>query len=44
VLVADMPLIWLMELSFPTIYDKRLTNVVTGATGVQGSFDDVAFG
>jgi peptide/nickel transport system substrate-binding protein len=44
ILVADMPLIWLMELSFPTIYDKRLTNVVTGATGVQGSFDDVAFG
>jgi peptide/nickel transport system substrate-binding protein len=43
-LVEDMPLIWLMELSFPTIHDKRLKNVVTGATGIHANFADVSFG
>jgi peptide/nickel transport system substrate-binding protein len=43
-LAEDMPLIWLMELSFPTIHDKRLKNVVTGATGVHANFADVSFG
>jgi peptide/nickel transport system substrate-binding protein len=44
VLVEDMPLIWLMELSFPTIHDKKLKGVVSGATGVHGNFGDVSFG
>jgi peptide/nickel transport system substrate-binding protein len=44
VLVEDMPLIWLMELSFPTIYDKKLKGVVSSATGVHGNFGDVSFG
>lgn len=42
-LVADMPLVWLMELAFPTIHDKRLQNVITTGTGVHASFDDVFF-
>jgi peptide/nickel transport system substrate-binding protein len=37
----DIPQIWLMELSFPTIYDKRLQNVIALGTGVHASFDDV---
>lgn len=40
-LVADVPLVWLMELAFPTIHDKRLNNVITTGTGVHASFDDV---
>ncbi|WP_235691963.1 ABC transporter substrate-binding protein [Elioraea tepida] len=42
-LVEDMPLVWLMELSFPTIHDRRLRNVITTGTGVHKSFDDVFF-
>ena len=26
ILVEDVPLLWLMEMSFPTIYDKKLNN------------------
>jgi peptide/nickel transport system substrate-binding protein len=44
VLVDDMPLIWLMELSFPTIHEKRLKNVVQTATGIHAGFGDVSFG
>jgi peptide/nickel transport system substrate-binding protein len=30
-----------MELTFPTIHDRRLRNVITTGTGVHASFDDV---
>ena len=40
-LVADIPQIWLIEMSFPTITDKRLRNVIQLGTGVHASFDDV---
>jgi len=30
-----------MEMSFPTIYDKKLNNVITSGSGVHASFDDV---
>ncbi|WP_239451589.1 ABC transporter substrate-binding protein [Elioraea rosea] len=40
-IVEDMPLVWLMELAFPTIHDKRLNNVIRTGTGVHASFDDV---
>jgi peptide/nickel transport system substrate-binding protein len=40
-LIDDIPQIWLMELSFPTMYDKRLHNVIELGTGVHASFDDV---
>lgn len=41
ILVDEVPQIWLMELSFPTIHDRRVNNVVVGGTGVHNSFDDV---
>ena len=40
-LVEEVPQIWLMELSFPTIHDRRLRNVITSGLGVHTSFDDV---
>ena len=40
-LVAEIPQIWLMDMAFPTITDKRLNNVVQLGTGVHASFDDV---
>jgi peptide/nickel transport system substrate-binding protein len=41
ILVEEVPQIWLMEMSFPTIYDKRLRNAVQLGTGVHASYDDV---
>lgn len=43
-LIEDMPVIWLLELAFPTITDKRLKNVITTATGIHAGFADVALG
>jgi peptide/nickel transport system substrate-binding protein len=43
ILAEDMPQIWMMEMAFPTIHDRRLRNVVTTATGVHNTFDDVFF-
>lgn len=43
ILVEDVPIAWLVEMQFPTIYDKRLQNVVTTALGVNDSFDNVKF-
>jgi len=40
-LVEDMAQVWLMEMTFPTIHDKKLHNVITGGTGVHASFDDM---
>ncbi|WP_111397136.1 ABC transporter substrate-binding protein [Humitalea rosea] len=40
-LVDDVAQVWLMEMSFPTIYDRKLHNVITGGTGVNASFDDM---
>jgi peptide/nickel transport system substrate-binding protein len=42
-LVEDMPALWLAELAFPTIHDRRLRGIAATATGVHGSFDAVAF-
>lgn len=42
-LLDESPCAWLAELEFPTLYDKRLKNVVTSASGVQASFDGVYF-
>ncbi len=41
ILIEDIPQIWIMELSFPTIYDKRVHNAIQFATGTRASFDDV---
>ena len=40
-LCEEVPQIWLMELAFPTIHDRRVNNVITSALGVHRSFDDV---
>lgn len=40
-LVEDAPLAWLVEIKFPTIYNKRVRNLVTTAIGVNESFDAV---
>jgi peptide/nickel transport system substrate-binding protein len=42
-LIADMPLIWTIELLFPTVHDRRLRNVIQLGTGVHACFDDVFF-
>nr|WP_314069895.1 ABC transporter substrate-binding protein [uncultured Roseococcus sp.] len=41
ILVRDVPQIWLMEMAFPTISDKRLRNVITTGLGVHTNFADV---
>jgi peptide/nickel transport system substrate-binding protein len=40
-LVKDMPQVWIMEIAFPTVYDKKLHNVIELATGPHACFDDV---
>jgi len=42
-LVEDVPIAWLVEMEFPTIYDKRIQNLVTTAIGIHESFDTVYF-
>lgn len=41
ILVQEVPQIWLMEMAFPTIHDRRVRNVITTGLGVHTSFDDV---
>ena len=41
ILCEEVPQIWLMEMAFPTIHDKKLRNVITTGLGVHTSFDDV---
>lgn len=41
ILCEEVPQLWLMEMAFPTIHDRRLRNVVTTGLGVHTSFDDV---
>jgi peptide/nickel transport system substrate-binding protein len=43
VIAEDAPIAWLVEMEFPTIYDKRLQNLVTSAIGIHESFDTVYF-
>lgn len=42
-LVADMPALWLAELVFPIVRDRRLQGIAATATGVHASFDGVGF-
>lgn len=41
ILVEEVPQIWLTELSFPTVHDKKVRNVITTGLGVSKSFGDV---
>ena len=43
-LVEQIPQIWLMEMSFPTIHDVKVKNLITLGTGVHAPFDDVSIG
>ncbi|MFT4266576.1 MAG: ABC transporter substrate-binding protein, partial [Xenophilus sp.] len=43
IIVDEVPIAWLVEMEFPTIYDKRLQNLVTTAIGIHESFDSVYF-
>lgn len=38
ILVDELPVLWMVEQQFPTIYDNRLTDVITTGTGVNGNF------
>jgi len=42
-LYEDVPVLWLMQLEFPTIYDKRLHDVITSGTGPNDDFGAVYF-
>jgi peptide/nickel transport system substrate-binding protein len=41
ILCEELPQIWLMELAWPTIHDKKLHNVIGTAMGPNASFDNV---
>ncbi len=41
ILVEEVPQIWLMEMTFPTIHDRKVRNAVTTGLGVHASYDDV---
>jgi peptide/nickel transport system substrate-binding protein len=41
ILVDEVPLLWVVEVAYPTITDRKLQNVITTGTGVHKSFDDV---
>jgi peptide/nickel transport system substrate-binding protein len=41
ILCDEVPQIWLMEMAFPTIHDRKLHNVIELGTGVHACFDDV---
>jgi len=41
ILCDEVPQIWLMEMAFPAIYDRKLHNVIQLGTGVHACFDDV---
>lgn len=40
-LTTEIPQIWLMEMAFPTIADRKLRNIVQIGTGIHASYDDV---
>jgi len=41
ILVDDVPVIWLLEMEFPTIYNTRVHNLTTTAIGTTETFADV---
>lgn len=41
ILVDEVPQIWLMEMAFPTIHDRKVQGPVKLGTGVHASYDDV---
>jgi peptide/nickel transport system substrate-binding protein len=43
ILIEEVPQVWLLEMAFPTIYDKKVHNVIQLGSGVHACFDDVFF-
>jgi peptide/nickel transport system substrate-binding protein len=41
VLTEDVPVLWLLELKFPTFTSKHVKNVITSGTGANDGFDTV---
>jgi peptide/nickel transport system substrate-binding protein len=41
-LVKEIPEMWLIEMSFPTIHDRKVKNLITLGTGIVSSFDNVS--
>jgi peptide/nickel transport system substrate-binding protein len=44
ILTDEVPVVWLMEMVWPTIYDRKVHNLVELGTGIHASFDDVFLG
>jgi peptide/nickel transport system substrate-binding protein len=42
-LVEEVPVLWMTEQRYPTLYDKRITGLITGATGVNSNFADARY-
>jgi peptide/nickel transport system substrate-binding protein len=40
-LVNEIPEMWLIEMSFPTIHNRKVNNLITLGTGIVSSFDNV---
>ncbi|MBL8671543.1 MAG: ABC transporter substrate-binding protein [Alphaproteobacteria bacterium] len=40
-LAEEIPQIWLLEMAFPTIHDKRVRNAVVNGEGIYSCYDDV---
>jgi len=36
-----VPNVWLLEMAFPTIHDRKVHNIIELGTGIHASFDDV---
>ncbi|MCW5729671.1 MAG: ABC transporter substrate-binding protein [Alphaproteobacteria bacterium] len=41
ILAEDMPVVWLLEVKTPTLYNNRFKNIITTALGVNDSFESV---
>ncbi|WP_019643791.1 ABC transporter substrate-binding protein [Novispirillum itersonii] len=41
ILVDDVPVVWLLEMQFPTFVSKKFNNVITTGVGVNESYDSV---
>lgn len=42
VLVDDVPVVWLLEMQFPTFVSKKFSNVITTGIGVNESYESVS--
>ncbi|WP_370302334.1 ABC transporter substrate-binding protein [Pseudooceanicola sp.] len=44
ILTDEVPVLWLTEQHYPTLYASGLQNLITGATGVNGNFGEARWG